>query len=149
MPDIQDMTPTEFAAYYFEKGYTPEQVRELMSKKKLLFPTISEVLNEFMGREDVSVDKLSILSDIKKSTIYRIMRRERNPTRNTILRMAIALALNFEETQVLLKSGNCSLLSASRDRDLVIMNGISQSMDCEAINNELAARDMPDLNIKF
>ena len=149
MPDIQDMTPTEFAAYYFEKGYTPEQVRELMSKKKLLFPTISEVLNEFMGREDVSVDKLSILSDIKKSTIYRIMRRERNPTRNTILRMAIALALNFEETQVLLKSSNCSLLSASRDRDLVIMNGISQSMDCEAINNELAARDMPDLNIKF
>ena len=149
MPDIQDMTPTEFAAYYFEKGYTPEQVRELMSKKKLLFPTISEVLNEFMGREDVSVDKLSILSDIKKSTIYRIMRRERNPTRNTILRMAIALALNFEETQVLLKSGNCSLLSASRDGDLVIMNGISQSMDCEAINNELAARDMPDLNIKF
>ena len=50
---------------------------------------------------------------------------------------------------MLLKSGNCSLLSASRDRDLVIMKGISQTMDCEALNNELAAQNMPDLNIRF
>ena len=153
MPDIQDetknMTATDIAAYYFEKGYTPEQVKEIIAKRKMLFPTISEVLNKFMGREDVSVEKLSILSGIKPSTIYRIMRKERNPTRNTILRMAIALALDFKETQVLLKSGNCSLLSASRDRDLVIMNGISQLMDCETINKELEARNMPDLNIKF
>ena len=153
MPDImdetKDMTPTQMAAYYFEKGYSPEEVKAVMQNRKILFPTISEVLNEFMGRENMSVETLADLSDLKRATIYRIMNRQRNPTRNTILRIAIALALSFEETQVLLKSGNCSQLSAMRDRDLIIMNGIARGIDYEAINEELAAKDMPDLNVKF
>lgn len=153
MPDIsdetKDMTPTGMAAYYFEKGYTPEQVKEVMQKRKILFPTISDVLNEFMGRENMSVERLSDLSDIKPATIYRILKKERNPGRNVILRMAIAMALSFDETQLLLKSGNCALLSASRDRDLIIMHGIKHGLDYEAINEELTANNMPDLNVKF
>ena len=77
------------------------------------------------------------------------MNKQRNPGRNVILRIAVALALSFEETQVLLKSGNCSLLSASRDRDLVIMEGIAQEKDYESINEELIARNMIDLNVRF
>ena len=153
MPDIDDcqknITPTEMAAQYFKKGYTPEEVMRLMQSRKIFFPTISEVLNEFMGREKMSVERLSDLSDVKPATIYRIMKKERNPTRNTILRMALSLALNFGETQALLKSGNCALLSASRERDLVIMNGIENSMDYESVNEELVSRNMPDLNVRF
>ena len=147
--ETENMTPTQMAAHYFEKGYTPEQVQEVMKNKKILYPTISEVLNEFMGRENISVEKLSMLSDVKVSTIYRIMNKQRNPSRNTILRLALALALNFEETQVLLKSGNCSLLSASRERDLVIMSSIAKELDYETVNNELSEKGMPDLNVRF
>ena len=153
MPDIQDetkdMTPTVLSAYYFAKGYTIEQVQGVIRSRRAAYPTISEVLNEFMGRQDMSVETLAILSDVKPSTIYRIMNRERNPVRNTILRMAIALNLDFGETQTLLKSGNCALLSASRARDLVIMKGINDSITYEAINEELEARDMPNLNAKI
>ena len=153
MPDIldetKDMTPTRMAAYYFEKGYTPEQVKEVMQKRKILFPTISDVLNEFMGRENMSVERLSDLSDVTSAMIYRILKRERNPGRNIILRMAMALALSFDETQVLLKSGNCAPLSASRDRDLIIMNGITNGLDYEAVNKKLTENNMPDLNVKF
>lgn len=147
--ETENMTPTQMAAQYFEKGYTPEQVQDVMRNKKILYPTISEVLNEFMGRENISVEKLSILSDVKVSTIYRIMNRQRNPNRNTILRLALALALSFEETQVLLKSGNCSLLSAARERDLVIMSGIANELDYESVNKELTEKGMPDLNVRF
>ena len=60
-----------------------------------------------------------------------------------------ALALSFEETQVLLKSGNCSLLSAARERDLVIMSGIANELDYETVNKELTEKGMPDLNVRF
>ena len=149
MDERENMTPTMLAAYCFKKGYTPEEVKEIMQRRRILFPTISNVLNEFLERENMSVETLSDLSDIKKSTIYRIMNKQRNPGRNVILRIAVALALSFEETQVLLKSGNCSLLSASRDRDLVIMEGIAQEKDYESINEELIARNMIDLNVRF
>ena len=153
MPDIQDetkdMTPTMMAAYYFEKGYSVEKLKEVMQSKRVLFPTISEVLNEFMGRENMSTETLAILADVKPSTIYRIMKKERNPLRNTILRMAIALSLSFDETQVLLKSGNCAMLSASRERDLVIMKGITDGITYEALNDELDANNMPNLNAKI
>ena len=145
----EDMTPTQMAAYYFEKGYTPEQVQDVIKNKKILYPTISEVLNEFMGRENITVEKLSMLSDVKVSTIYRIMNKQRNPNRNTILRLALALALSFEETQVLLKSSNCSLLSAARERDLIIMSGITKELDYESVNKELAEKNMPELNVRF
>ena len=145
----QEMTPTVMAARYFREGYTPEDVMRAMQSRKIIFPTISEVLNEFMGRESMSVETLSDLSDVRPATIYRIMKKERNPTRNTILRIALSLALDFGETQALLKSGNCAPLSASRERDLVIMNGIENGMDYESVNTELASRDMPDLNMRF
>ena len=88
------------------------------------------------------------MSDINPSTIYRIMSKSRNPSRNAVIRIASALALNIQETQVLLKSGNCSLLSASRDRDLIIMEGIAQERDYESINEALKEKSMPDLNIR-
>lgn len=146
---IRNMTPTDIAAYYFSKGYTPEEVNRLMESRKILFPTISDVLNKFMGRENMSVGTLAALCDINPATIYKIMGKQRNPTRNTILRMAMSLSLSFEETQVLLKSGNCSLLSASRKRDLVIMSCITQGMDYETVNSELVSRGMQDLNVRF
>ena len=153
MPDIQDetkdMTPTMMAAYYFEKGYSVEKLNEVLRSRKVIFPTISDVLNEFMGRQDMSVSTLAILSDMNQATIHRIMKKERNPGRNAVLRMAIALNLSFDETQVLLKSGNCALLSATRERDLVIMKGITDGVTYEALNDELEARNMPNLNAKI
>ena len=147
--DFEDKTPTEMAAYCFEKGYTPDEVKEVMNRRKIIFPTISEVMNEFMGKKNMSVENIADLSDINPSTIYRIMKKLRNPSRNAIIRIAAALSLSIQETQVLLKSGNCSLLSASRDRDLIIMEGLAQYRDYETINEALKEKSMSDLNIRM
>ena len=146
--DIEGKTPTEMAAYCFEKEYSIDEVKEVMQRRKIIFPTISEVMNEFMGKKNMSVEDIADLSDINPSTIYRIMNKSRNATRNMIFRIATSLVLNIQETQVLLKSGNCSLLSASRDRDLIIMEGISQERDYESINETLKEKSMPDLNVR-
>ena len=142
-------TPTEIAAYYFEHGHSPEEVKEIMHKRKINFPTISQVMNEFIGRKNLSVESISTMSDINASTIYRIMNGERNPSRNAIIRIAMAMTLTFKETQVLLKSANCALLSAARERDLIIMEGIAQEKDYETVNEALKARNMSDLNARI
>ena len=147
--DISSMSPTEIAAYYFSRGYSPEEVEQLIESRRIIFPTISDVLNRFMGRENMPVGTLADLCDINPATVYKIMGKQRNPTRNTILRMALSLSLTFAETQTLLKSGNCSLLSASRERDRVIMSCIAKGMDYEAANEELISRGMTDLNVRF
>ena len=52
----------------------------------------------------------------------------------------MAMALNIQETQVLLKSANCALMTAARERDLIIMEGIAQEKDYETINDTIRAR---------
>ncbi len=142
MPDdnLDKKTPTELAAYYFEQGHSPEEVIEIMKKRKINYPSISEVMHEFMDNKNLSVRDISDLSDINQATIHRIMNQERNPGRNAVIRIAMAMALTFEETQVLLKSANCAMLSAMRERDLIIMEGIAQEKDYETVNETIKAR---------
>ena len=47
---------------------------------------------------------------------------------------------------VLLKSGNCAALSASRPRDLIIMDGIINKKYFDDINNVLIEKGLTDLN---
>lgn len=161
--EIAGKTPTEIAAYYFEKGHSVEELNELMNKRKITYPTISQVMNEFMGKKNLSVETIADMADVNPATIYKIMSGDRNPKRNVIIRIAIAMVLTIHETNALLKSANCSLLSAARERDLIIMEGIAQEKDYETINetikarreyyesikDEEKARKMSDLNIRI
>lgn len=147
--ELEGKSPTEIATYYFEHEYSVEEVEKVMKQRKITFPTITEVMSDFMKSKDISVRDISNLSDMNQATIHRILNKERNPGRNVILRIAIAMALNIQETQILLKSGNCAQLSVIRKRDLVIMEGIAQEKDYETINETLKEKGMPDLNMRM
>lgn len=138
--ELAGKTPTEIAAYYFEKGHSVEELNELMNRRRITYPTISQVMNEFMGKKNLSVEIIADMADVNPATIYKIMSGDRNPKRNVIIRIAMAMALTIHETQALLKSANCSLLSAARERDLIIMEGIAQEKDYETINKTINAR---------
>lgn len=151
-------TATHFAARVMAmlKDEDPEKViqkvMEMMRNNGLQFPTISVVLNDLMEERKKSVEVVAGFAGIEPSTLYRIKNRQRNATRNNILRIAMALELSFEETQILLKSGNCAQLSASRKRDLFIMQAIvNKNYDITALNKTLDSqksdgKKMPNLN---
>lgn len=145
MPN-QMKTPTLRAAEYFQMGYSPQEVMEIMDQEKVVFPSFSGVLMEFLGKRNMSVDTLAGLSGINAASIYRFMNKERNPTRNALLRMAFAMQLSIQDTQVLLKSGNCASLSASRPRDLIIMDGLINMKYIDDVNQALIKRNMMDLS---
>ena len=117
-------SPTTYAAGLIARGYTPDEVAEIMKREKIIFPTISSVLNEMMGAKGLNMEDVAGRADIDPATIYRFMSKKRNPSRNALIRIAMGMELSLEETQILLKSGNCAALSASRERDLEIMNRI-------------------------
>jgi len=141
-----EKTPTQTAVECFERGYTPEQVAEIMKREKIFFPSIASVLNELLGKRNKSVDALAELSGLNAASIYRFMNNQRNPSRNALLRIAITLELSINETQVLLKSGNCAALTASQERDLIIMDGLVNKKNFEDINNTLIDKNLTDLN---
>jgi len=145
-PNTPPESPTVYAANLITKGYTPDEVREIMKHEKIVFPTISSVLNEMIGAKGLTVEIVAGRADIDPATIYRFMSKKRNPSRNALLRIAMGMELSLEETQVLLKSGNCAALSASRERDLEIMNGIIKKKYYDEVNDSLIKKGFPDLD---
>lgn len=148
MADL-NMTPTKYASKLMEEGLSPEEVRSRFRQERVEFPSFTGVLNELLGKKGMSVDVLADLSGINPASIYRFMNKERNPTRNAIIRMAYAMELSLEETQVLLKSANLSTLSGTRDRDLIIMAGIINKNFIVDINQKLIDKGMTGLNTRI
>lgn len=144
--NIPSYSPTAYAADLIAKGYAPDEVKEIMKHEKIVFPTISGVLNEMIGAKNLTVEIVAGRADIDPATVYRFMNGKRNPSRNALLRIAMGMGLSLEETQVLLKSGNCAALSASRERDLEIMNGIIKKKDYDEVNVALIKKNLPDLD---
>lgn len=132
-------TATQFCVEILLNGGT------LNDLPKIQLPTVSDVLNEHIGKSTMPIRTIAELSGINNSTIHRILNNEMNPTRNTLLRLAFIMEMSFEETQVLLKAGNRSLLSASRIRDLIIMQGIVQKRFLGDVNDTLTDQGFHDL----
>lgn len=132
-----NMTPTEYATHLISKGYTMEEVVQIMRKDGFLFPNVSAVLNEMLGKKEMSVEVLAGLAGMNPTTVYRILNRKRNPSRNGLIRLAMAMGLSLNETQILIKSGNCAPLSGTKIRDLIIMDGIMNHKDYDTVNESL------------
>ena len=144
---MSNETPTTYAAKLMSQGYSSDEVHEIMKKEKITFPSISEVLNEFLEKKNIRPDVLAELVGLKPADIYRFINKQRNPSRNDLIRIAIALTLNLDETQLLLKSANCVHLSPSRERDLVIMDAIINEKYSD-LNEVLANKHMQNLDGK-
>ena len=132
-------------------------VVEALQKKKVTadqlagtvkLPSLSSCLNTMMGRRGLSVEVTAGMADINRSTLHKIMTYKVNPSRNVLLRLALALEMNFDETQILLKSGSCAALSGSRERDLFIIEGITNKRTYDEVNDNLNRYGFPDLYSK-
>ena len=141
-----DFPPTQYAAELIAQGHSVEEVQKIMREQHISAPTFAGVLNELMGKRKLTVDIVAGQAEIDPASIYRFMSGQRNPSRNALLRIALAMELSMDEAQKLLKSGNCSSLSITRDRDLVIMDGLINKRDFLQVNAALLAKGFPDLN---
>lgn len=78
--------------------------------------------------EDRKIKKSSLIQDanLSKSYFYQILNGEKNPSRDTIIKLSLALKLNLDETNTVLKIGKSSALYAKNQRDSIIIFAINK-----------------------
>lgn len=102
-------------------------------------PTLSACLNEFMGQRGLSSDALAGLAGINRATVFKILGDKMKPSQEMLVSFALVLELSFEQTQTLLKCGNCSALSGMRQRDAIIIKGITEHQPLDDVDEALRA----------
>ncbi len=148
---------THFASRLLSEGFPLDEVLSLMDK--IGFLSFSDVITEYLGTKKISVTSLMATLGMSNATYYKYTNKDnkkhRNPSRNVILRMALALHLSLDETQILLKSANRAALTGTNARDIIIMNAVIKTNKAEndddeidyfdIVNDELTAKNFPDL----
>ena len=70
------------------------------------------------------------------------------PQRNTLLRLALTLEMDFEQCQQLLKAGSAAQLTSSRLRDRIIMVGLLNREPLDEISRTLDEQGFINLYAK-
>ena len=117
------------------RSFIANNENELISKK------ISALLNELIERKKLKKSQIIESANLHKSYAYELFSGKKdNPSRDVMLRIAIAMGLDLEETQMLLKYSQLPQLYARNNRDSVIIYAINNKknvMKCNELLTEL------------
>ena len=123
------------------EGVSPEALLEYVSPD-----TLQGYLNLLLGRRGMSVDVLAGLAALNRASLFKILNgTTKNPLRNVLFRLALALGLGFEETQLLLKLAGRAPLSGERKRDVFVSDGIIHRKSIDDVCAVLRAYGFSDL----
>lgn len=117
----------ETTSKLFHKLRGRESGRVLLSQEGRA-PTCAQTLQELLEREGMSPSDWMMAADVSKSYGYQILRGERVPGRDILLRTALVLRLPLKETQRLLAVGGCGALYPRVRRDAAIIFALNQKM---------------------
>lgn len=104
-----------------------ESGQAFLSQKQTA-PTCARILRELLTSANMSSAKWITSVNISKSYGYQVLRGERTPGRDIILRTALALQLSLKEAQRLLAVGGCGALYPKVRRDAAVIFALNQKM---------------------
>lgn len=97
-------------------------------KEERISLTFPQTLRDLLEQAGISAPEWMAASNISKSYGYQILRGERTPGRDILLRTALALRLSLKETQRLLAVGGCGALYPRVRRDAAMIFALNQNM---------------------
>ncbi|MGN0539796.1 MAG: XRE family transcriptional regulator [Candidatus Fimenecus sp.] len=103
--------------------------------------TVSDFLNKYINSKGLI--KSHIIKDAEISEIFgfQVFSGIRNPSRNTLLSLCIAMKMSLDEVQSALKIAGFAPLYPKNKRDSIIILGISKGETVCDINNQLYDND--------
>lgn len=104
-----------------------ESGRNLMNQEQKI-PTCSQMLLELLAGAGLTAPEWMAAADVSKSYGYQILRGERVPGRDILLRTALSLQLSLKETQRLLAVSGCGALYPRVRRDAAVIFALNQKM---------------------
>ena len=117
----------ETTSKLFHKLRSRESGKAVLDQERTA-PTCAQVLRELLEQIALSVPEWIAAADISKSYAYQVLRGERIPGRDILLRTALALRLSLKEVQRLLAVGGCGALYPKIRRDAAVIFALNQHM---------------------
>lgn len=102
-------------------------------------------LLRLLDKYKFKISTASEAAGLHTSYLGHITSGRRNPTRDVLLRVAIAIGATVEETRYLLQYAGYAPLYVRRKRDVIIWYGISKKEPLEVINGNIKARGLEPL----
>lgn len=97
-------------------------------RESRISPAFSQVLRKLLDQAGLSASEWMAAANLSKSYGYQILRGERTPGRDVLLRTALVLRLSLQETQRLLTVGGCGALYPRVRRDAAVVFALNQQM---------------------
>ena len=88
-----------------------------------------DYLNQLLAEQHLTKQSVIELANLERSTGYLFFSGERNPKRNALIRIALAMQLSLCQTQRLLKIAQRGELYPKNRRDAAIIYGIHHRLD--------------------
>jgi len=122
----------------FEKRY-PE---EFLNEDSRIGDYVKELLNKYSKKASAISEEAGLATAYVGNIINF---RRNNPSRDTLIRICLAIGTTFEEVQYLLKYAGHAPLYVRRKRDVVIWFGFMKGEDIDTVNANLIDRGMEPL----
>ena len=135
---------SETTSKLFHRLRGRESGKEFLRKTQRA-PTCAQMLWDLLKGARMSAAEWMAVADVSKSYGYQILRGERIPGRDILLRTALSLHLPLNETQRLLTIGECGALYPRVRRDAAIIFALNQNMtllETEELLNSLPERSL-------
>ncbi len=99
--------------------------------------TFVEFINQELTLQQMSVSRLISLSQIQRNYTYQILDGKRNPSRDKVLSLCLALNFDLAKTQHALTLSNNSQLYSRRKRDSVLIFALEKNLSVQDANELL------------
>lgn len=98
---------------------------------------LSDILESIIDKKGLKKSLVIKKAEISEVYGYQIFSGVKKPLRDKLLSICIAMELNLDETQEVLKYGSFALLYPKNKRDSIIIYGINNKLSVCEINNLL------------
>ncbi len=99
--------------------------------------TFVEFIHQELTLQQISVSKLISLSQIQRNYAYQILDGKRNPSRDKVLSLCLALNFDLPKAQHALTLSNNSQLYSRHKRDSVLIFALEKNLSVQAANELL------------
>lgn len=100
-------------------------------------PTLSEYLCHLLERKHLERARVVRMADLNETFGYQIFTGQRNPSRNKVLQIVLAMALTLREANRALRAAGTGALDPKCRRDAIIIYCIDHGCSLQKTNEEL------------
>ena len=112
------------------------------NKSEFNVPSFSDYIQSICEEKHIAAERIIKAADIDRTYGHQIFNGTRNPSRDNVIKLAIAFNLDIEHTQTLLQIAEKSALYPRIERDAIIIFAIGKKYDIQKVQELLLEHNM-------